>query len=74
LLGFFTDRSQGAIDRVGVHGPRIVALGKINQKRYEILEVGVVQRVGLAEIAAEIEFGEPDAAGRRAFVLERDPV
>jgi hypothetical protein len=54
LLGFFTDRSQVAIDRVGVHGPRIVALGKIDQKRYEILEVGVVQRVGLAEIAAGI--------------------
>jgi len=46
LLGFFTDRSQVAIDRVGVHGPRIVALGKISQKRYEILEVGVVKRVG----------------------------
>ena len=39
---------------MGVHGRRIVALGKISQKRYEILEAGVVQRVGLAEIAAGI--------------------
>jgi hypothetical protein len=61
LLGFFPDRSQVAIDRVGVHGPRIVALGKINQKRYEILEVGVVQRVGLAGVPAGIELVEPDA-------------
>jgi hypothetical protein len=61
LLGFFTDRSQVAIDRVGVRGPRIVALGKINQKRYEILEVGVVQPVGLAEVPAGIELVEPDA-------------
>jgi hypothetical protein len=61
LLGFFTDRSQVAIDRVGVHGPRIVALGKIGQKRYEILEVGVVQRVGLAEVPAGSELVEPDA-------------
>jgi hypothetical protein len=61
LLGFFTGRSQIAIDRVGVHGPRIVALGKINQKRYEILEAGVVQRIGLAEDAAGIELVEPDA-------------
>jgi hypothetical protein len=61
LLGFFTGSSQIAIDRVGVHGPRIVALGKISQKRYEILEVGVVRRVGLAEIPAGIELVEPDA-------------
>jgi hypothetical protein len=61
LLGFFTDRSRVAINRVGVHGPRIVALGKINQKRYEILEVGVVQPVGLAEVPAGIELVEPDA-------------
>jgi hypothetical protein len=61
LLGFFPDRSQVAIDRVGVRGPRIVALGKINQKRYEILEVGVVQPVGLAEVPAGIELVEPDA-------------
>jgi hypothetical protein len=46
---------------VGVHGPRIVAVGKINQKRYEILEVGVVRRVGLAEVPAGIELVEPDA-------------
>jgi hypothetical protein len=39
-------RQVPAIDRVGVHGPRIVAVGKINLKRYEILEVGVVKRVG----------------------------
>jgi hypothetical protein len=43
LLGFFTDRSQVAIDREDVHGPRIVAVGKISQKRYEILELGAVQ-------------------------------
>ena len=54
MLGFFTDRSQVAIDRVGVLGPRIVAVGKIGLKRYEILEAGVVRRVGLAEIAAGI--------------------
>ena len=50
-----------AIDRVGVDGPRIVALAKIGQKSYEILEVRVVQRVGLAEVPAGIELVEPDA-------------
>ena len=59
------------VDVLRVHGPRLVRVGELLLQLDELGQVVVVERVGLAEVAAGVELVEPDLAGRRAFLEEQ---
>ena len=70
-FGFFTERSKVClVDALGVHAPALGRVGEGLLQLHELGEVGVVERVGLAEVAAGVELVEPDFARRRAFLEE----
>ena len=56
--------------RLGVHAPALGRVGEGLLQLHELGEVVVVERVGLAEVAAGVELVEPDLARRRAFLEE----
>jgi len=54
------------VDGLGVQGPGLGRIGAGLSQQNELGEVGVVEGVGLAEIAAGVELVIPDLAGLRA--------
>ena len=49
---------------------RLGRVGKGLLQLHELGQVVIIQRVGLAQVAARVELVEPDFAGRRAFLEE----
>ena len=58
------------VDALGVHAPGLGRVGKGLLKLDKLGEVGVVERVDLAQVAARVELVEPDLARGRAFLEE----
>ena len=58
------------VDRRHVHAPALWRVGFAFLEFDELGEVGVVERVGLAHVAAGVELVEPDLARLRAFLKE----
>ena len=58
------------VDALGVHAPALGRVGEGLLQLHELGEVVVVERVGLAEVAAGVELVEPDLARGRAFLEE----
>jgi hypothetical protein len=58
------------VDALGIHRPRIVAIHKLRLQGDEFFQVVVVERIGLTEIAAGVEFVEPDFPRWRALLEE----
>jgi hypothetical protein len=55
------------VDGFGVQGPGFRGIRKILLELDELGQIGIIQRVDFAEIAAGIELLEPDLASLRAF-------
>src|SRR2546428_9027384 len=56
------------VDALGVHTPTLRRVIEGLLQRHELGEVGIVERISLAEVAPGVELVEPDLARRRAFL------
>ncbi len=55
----------------GVQGPGLGRVGPGPLQLHKLRQVGIVQRVGLAQVAAWVELVVPDLAGRGALLEEQ---
>jgi len=60
----------GGVNRLGVHAPALCGVRKRPLPLNEVTEVRIIQRVGLAEVAAGVELVEPHLARGRALLEE----
>src|SRR5882672_2852439 len=67
----YREIEQLLVDGLRIHAPGSRRISEGSLKRYELREIVVVQRVGLAEVATWGQLVEPDLPGRRTLLEEQ---
>jgi hypothetical protein len=71
-IGMFHREDIGRlVDCLCIDSPRILAVLEFRLQRDEFLQVVIIERIGLAEVAAGIELVKPDFARRRALLEDQ---